>query len=349
MLAAELSTRVGVSGDDAAIFSEALVDADLHGVGTHGISRLNIYLQRIRTGLIDPKASLNTERKFGSILTLDAGNGLGQVQAVKALEMLVPLAKQNGIAAATVRNSQHFGALSYYCNLAAQQGLVLLAMTNCERAMSPEGGYESFFGTNPIAVSFPTGNGFSVKIDLATSIVARGNIISAQKKGERIPLGWALDITGEATTDPQEALLGTVLTMAGHKGYALALMVELFSGGSFGILLSGRMSVPCTKTLIANRTLATSSACSISKPFWICLNLSNGSTRLSIALKPIKRRPGVEEILVPGERSSRMARLNASRGIVISDPTLDELQHWCNELDVPFLCSEVSRLRCVTS
>lgn len=143
-LAEALSVRVGVSSADAAIFSNALVDADLHGVGTHGISRLNIYLQRIKKGLIDPRAALGIERKRGSILTLDAGNGLGQVQAVKALEMLVPLARENGIAAATIRNSQHFGALSYYCNLAAQQNLVLLAMTNCEPAMSPEGGMKRF-------------------------------------------------------------------------------------------------------------------------------------------------------------------------------------------------------------
>src|SRR5260370_7153961 len=129
-LAAELSTRVGVSGVDAAIFSEALVDADLHGVGTHGISRLNIYLQRIRAGLIDPKASLSLERRRGCILTLDAGNGLGQVQAVKALGLLVPLAKRNGIASATIRTSHHFPTWPYSSNLSSQQALILLPHTN---------------------------------------------------------------------------------------------------------------------------------------------------------------------------------------------------------------------------
>ena len=117
------------------------------------------------------------------MLVLDAGNGLGQVQARKALDLLMPMARQNGVATATIRNSQHFGALSWYCNYAASQKLVLLAMTNCEPAMSPEGGYEAFFGTNPIAASFPTGKGFPVKIDLATSGVARGNIIARTKEG----------------------------------------------------------------------------------------------------------------------------------------------------------------------
>jgi LDH2 family malate/lactate/ureidoglycolate dehydrogenase len=340
-LAAELSTRVGVPGVDAAIFSEALVDADLHGVGTHGISRLNIYLQRIRAGLIDPKASLSLERRRGCILTLDARNGLGQVQAVKALQLLVPLAKRNGIAAATIRNSQHFGALSYYCNLAAQQGLVLLAMTNSAPAMSPEGGCEPFFGTNPIAVSFPTGKGFTVKIDLATSIVARGNIIAAQKKGERIPLGWALDPNGDATTDPHKALLGTVLTMAGHKGYALALMVELFSG-----VLSGSAIGPdigsMYRDLDRKQDIGHFFCLSDIEAFLDMPEYIERIDQTIDRIKASKRRPGVEEILLPGERSSRIARLNASRGIVISDPTLEELEHWCDELDVPFLCDEVA-------
>jgi LDH2 family malate/lactate/ureidoglycolate dehydrogenase len=101
---------------------------------------------------------------------------------MKTLDLLIPRAKKNGVAAATIRNSQHFGALSYYCNRAAEQKMILLAMTNCEPAMFPTGGYEPFFGTNPIAASFPTGTEAPVKVDLATSIVARGNIIAANKK-----------------------------------------------------------------------------------------------------------------------------------------------------------------------
>ena len=150
---------------------------------------------------------------------------------MKALDLLMPLAKQNGVAAATIRNSQHFGALSYYCNLAAETGMILLAMTNCEPAMSPEGGYEAFFGTNPIAASFPTGKGFH-RQDRPGDVgrCARKYYCRAKEKRSRFREGWALDRKGKPTTDAQEALLGTVLTMAGHKGYALALMVEVFSG-----------------------------------------------------------------------------------------------------------------------
>jgi LDH2 family malate/lactate/ureidoglycolate dehydrogenase len=340
-LVAQLAARAGVPAPDAALFAEALVDADLHGVPTHGVSRLNIYLKRIDAGLIDPKAALAIDREAGSVLALDAGNGLGQVQARKALDMLMPLARKNGVATATIRNSQHFGALSWYANYAASQGLVLLAMTNGEPAMSPEGGYEAIFGTNPIAASFPTGKGFAVKIDLATSIVARGNIIAAQKKKQAIPEGWALDRDGEPTTDASEALLGTVLTMAGHKGYALALMVELFSG-----VLSGAAIGPDVGSMYKNLDRKQNAG-----HFFCLFNIeafldyAEYLRRIDAAIDRIKasrRRPGVEEILVPGERSARTAAMNRSQGIPVSGETLAEIEQWCSRLQIAFNCQEVA-------
>ncbi|HEV2326718.1 MAG TPA: Ldh family oxidoreductase [Terracidiphilus sp.] len=339
-LVAQLAAGMGVPAEDAAHFAEVLVDADLHGVSTHGVSRLNIYLKRIDAGLIEPKAALKVDRQTGGILALDAGNGLGQVQARKALDMLAPLARQNGVAAATIRNSQHFGALSWYCNYAARQKMVLLAMTNCEPAMSPEGGYEAFFGTNPIAASFPTGKGFPVKIDLATSTVARGNIIAAQKKGAAIPEGWALDREGNPTTDASEALLGTVLTMAGHKGYALALMVELFSG-----VLSGAAIGPDVGSMYKNMDRKQDVG------HFFCLfdvsaflDYDEYLRRVDETIDRIKgskKRPGVEEILVPGERSARQARTNGADGIPLSSETVAELEQWCSRLNVAFDCPEV--------
>lgn len=334
-LVAQLATGVGVPAEDAAVFAEALVDADLRGTSTHGVSRLNIYLKRIDAGLIDPRAALKVDRQTGSIFSLDAGNGLGQVQARKALDLLMPLAQQNGVAAATIRNSQHFGALSWYCNLAAKQRLVLLAMTSCEPAMSPQGGYSAFFGTNPIAASFPTGKGFPVKIDLATSTVARGNIIAAQKRKQPIPAGWALNREGEVTTNADEALAGTVLAMAGHKGYALALMVEIFSS-----VLSGAAIGPDIGSMYKDLDRKQDVG------HFFCLFRVDAFLDYSEYLRRIdqtidrikasKKRPGVEEILVPGERSARAARINLLEGIPVSDDTLSELQQWCARLRVPF-------------
>lgn len=330
-----LAHASGAAREDAALLADALIDADMHGVSTHGISRLNIYLRRIQAGLIVPDAELKVVRQLGSIVTFDAGNGLGQVQAVKALKHLMPLAESNGLAAATIRNSQHFGALSYYCNLAAAQGFILLAMTNCEPAMAPEGGYQAFFGTNPIAASFPTGRGFPVKIDLATSTIARGNIIAAQKKKAAIPPGWALDCNGEPTTDAQEALLGTVLTMAGHKGYALALMVELFSG-----LLSGSAIGDDVGSMYKDMDRKQNVG-----HFFCLFHIDAFLDRAEYIrrmdetidrIKAGKKRPGVEEILVPGERSARKARLHAEHGIAVPEETLLEIRQWCSQFNVRF-------------
>ncbi len=341
-LAAKLANAVGVPAKDAGIFAEALVDAEMQGISTHGMSRLSIYLQRIQKELIVPDAKLKIDRQLGSILTVDAGNGLGQVQAKKTLDLLFPLAEKNGVAAATLRNSQHFGALSYYCNLAAERGFVLLAMTNCEPAMSPEGGCQAFFGTNPIAASFPTGKGFTVKIDLSTSTIARGNIIAAQKKNAPIPLGWALDREGKPTTDAQEALLGTVLTMAGHKGYALALMVEIFSSVLSGAAIGPEIG-SMYKDLDRKQNVG---------HFFCLFNISafidfkEFTKRMDQTIdniKACKKRPGVEEILVPGERSARNARSNSTQGISLSKETFEELQQWCTRLNISFDCNEAIR------
>lgn len=339
-LAARLAEGVGVPSGDAAMLAHALVDADLHGVSTHGLSRLNIYLQRISKGLIAANAELRIDRDGGSILALDAGNGLGQVQATKALDMLQTLAQRNGIAAATIRNSQHFGALSYYCEIAAQQGFILLAMSNGEPAMSPTGGFEPFFGTNPIAASFPTGKGYVVKIDMATSIIARGNIIAAQKRGERIPEGWALDPEGNPTTSPDRALLGTVLTMAGHKGYALALMIEGFSSILSGSAIGSGIG-SMYKDMERKQDVG----------HFFCLLHIDAFMDLAIfkermdqtidALKANNRRPGVEEILIPGERSARRAAANRKAGIFLTPETVRELDDWCKRLNIDFHLLEV--------
>lgn len=337
-LTVRLAVRAGVSANDAEIFARALVDADVQGTSTHGISRLNIYLKRISLGLIDPKAELKVDRQHGSVLALDAGNGLGQVQAMKALEMLMPLARANGVASATIRNSQHFGALSYYCNRSAEQGMVLLAMSNCEPAMSPSGGYAPFFGTNPIAASFPTGLGFPIKIDLATSIVARGNIIAASKRGAPIPEGWALDPDGNPTTDANQALKGTVQTMAGHKGYALAMMVELFSSVLSGAAIGdeiGSMYKDLDRKQDVGHFFCLFDVSAFMDPAQYEQRVDTTVERL----KQSRKREGVEEILVPGERSVRAAVRNEAEGVPVGDETLAELEQWCETFGVPFVLS----------
>lgn len=328
------ATAVGVSPADAERFADALVAADVQGNGTHGVSRLAIYICRIQRGLIDPGAALTVVREQGSVLVLDANNGLGQVQALKALDLLVPRAQANGIAAATVRRSQHFGTLSYYCNKMAEQNLILLAMTNCEPAMSPAGGREPYFGTNPIGVSFPTGKGFPIKVDLATSVIARGNIIAADKQGKPIPEGWALDPAGEPTTNPKEALEGTVLTMAGHKGYALAVMVEALSGVLSGSAIGSAIG-SMYKNMDRPQDVGHYFCLMDISAFMPVTEFTARMDRMVDELKAGKTRPGTDEILLPGERSTRTAERSAAQGVTVAKAVVDDLNALCSELGIP--------------
>ncbi len=334
-----IARAVGVPESDAAILADALIDADLQGTSTHGITRLNIYVRRIQSGLIDPQADLTVDERRPVVLVVDANNGLGQVQAVKTMDRLVPLARKYGVASATVRRSQHFGALSYYSNRAAADDAILLAMTTCEPAMSPAGGREAFFGTNPIAVSFPTGKEYAIRIDLATSITARGNVVAADKAGRPIPEGWALDVDGNATTDAAKALMGTVLTMAGHKGYALAVMVEVLSsvlGGSAVGPAIGSMYKDMDRPQDVGHFFCLLDIAAFLEP-------AHFRSRIDAMIDQIKMcrtRPGVEEILVPGERSHRTRLQNRRLGIPIDQQTLDELRLLCDEHNVPFVLQD---------
>ncbi len=331
-----IAQAIGMTEQDSTILVNSLIEADLQGTSTHGVSRFATYVNRIQRGLIAPQVDITIESQRTSVLAVNANNGVGQVQASKVLDLLMSMASSSGCASATIRNSQHFGALSFFCNRAAEQGMILLAMTNCEASMSPEGGSEAFLGTNPIAVSFPTGKGFPIRIDMATSVVARGNIITAKRQGKSIPLGWALDREGYPTTEPEEALLGTVLAMAGHKGYALALMVEIFSG-----VLSGAAVGPEVGSMYkapADRPQ------NVGHFFWLLdisafMQLQTFIERVDHAIDGIKmrkKRPGIEEILVPGERSYRAAMANMTLGVPLGDETVRELVILCRDLNIPF-------------
>jgi LDH2 family malate/lactate/ureidoglycolate dehydrogenase len=213
--------------------------------------------------------------------------------------------------------------------------MILLAMTNGEPAMSPTGGYEPFFGTNPIAASFPRAVGPPVKVDLATSIVARGNIIAANKKKEPIPEGWALSRTGEPTRDAAEALLGTVQTMAGHKGYALALMVEIFSGVLSGAAVGSEVG-SMYKNLDRKQDVGHFFCLFDISAFMDRSKFDDRMDRMVERLKANKLRPNADDIPIPGERSARAAAKNEELGVVLGAETVVEIERWCKHFGISF-------------
>lgn len=228
----------GASALQAESTARALVTAESQGLQSHGLSRIPMYAGHIAAGRIDGNAQPKiTAQKSGAAL-IDAGNGFAFPACDLAVSDAMTRARHCGISIAAITNSHHFGAAAYHLAPVASAGMVALAFGNSPGAMPAAGGKRPIFGTNPIAAAFPRRNDSPVTIDLSLSEVARGKLMIAAKKGQPIPLGWALDAEGNPTTDPAMGLAGSMLPAGGAKGAMLALIVELLvtslTGAQFG-------------------------------------------------------------------------------------------------------------------
>ena len=234
----DLATRalrgLGLAPGDAERVAWVLVMGDLLGHATHGVLRLESYGDRIRRGAIDPRAQPAVERVAPALARVDGRGAIGPLAGRVALDAAIEGARACGIGAAFVRNGNHFGAIGPYCWLAAQSGFATIIGSNASVTVAPTGGREERLGNNPLAIGVPRPGGEPIILDMAMSVVARGKIRAAAKKGESIPSTWATDRDGRPTTDPKAALEGFLMPFGGYKGYGLAVMVDLFAG-----LLSG--------------------------------------------------------------------------------------------------------------
>ena len=221
--------RSAVSAQNAASVARALVAAEVDGQGGHGLSRVLAYAAQARSGKVDGNAVPHVEKVRPALLAVDAGHGFAFPAIDAALEALVPLARETGIAAATFTRSHHSGQLGAHVERLAAAGLVGIMVTNTPKAMAPWGGAAPLFGTNPIAFAAPVAGADPLVVDLSLSKVARGKVMAASQRGEAIPEGWALDADGNPTTDAAAALKGTMVPAGDAKGAALALMVEVLA------------------------------------------------------------------------------------------------------------------------
>ncbi len=214
--------------------ARALVAAEADGLAGHGLSRVASYADQSRVGKVDGYAVPTATRPVPGVLAIDAAHGFAYPALDLAVRDLPAIARAQGIAVAPIRRSHHCGAMGLVVERLAEAGLVAFMVANTPAAIAPWGGGRALFGTNPIACAFPRDGAPPVVIDLSLSKVARGQILAAKQRGEPIPLGWALDTSGQPTTDPAAALAGTMLPMGDAKGTALALMVEALAAGLTG-------------------------------------------------------------------------------------------------------------------
>ena len=230
--------RCGASGANARSAARALVAAEADGLAGHGLSRVPTYAGMLRSGKIDGRATPTATRPRPGLLAVDAAHGFAYPAIDLAIEQLPAIARGQGLAAAAIRRSGHCGAAGLHVEALANLGLVALLFANTPEAIAPWGGRRAVFGTNPIAFAAPLAGRAPIVVDLALSKVARGRIVAAGQRAEPIPEGWALDREGRPTTDPAEALAGTMVAMGDAKGAALALMVEVMAACLVGASLS---------------------------------------------------------------------------------------------------------------
>src|SRR5471032_2646518 len=230
----------GLSEQDAAIMAACLVRADLRGVDTHGLQFLPQYLDRVRRGLVNPKPNLVVERVTPMCGLLDGQNGYGFVVATKAMAAAIEMAKEFGVGIVSAKRSTHFGMAACYTLQALEAGFISFVFTNASRAMPPWGGREAFLGTSPFAGAAPSGNELPFDLDMSPAVAARGKIRRAARRGEAIPLGYALDAQGRPTTDPNAALEGgVVLPIGGPKGSGISMLMDIMGGVISGAACAG--------------------------------------------------------------------------------------------------------------
>lgn len=309
----EVLVEYEVPEQQAMITAEHMLWADIRGTETHGLVRLPHYVRRIKSGLLDPKAEPEVRRTLPAAVAVDGGNGLGHPPAHRAMREAIDGSHRHGIAVATVRNSGHFGAAGTYSAMAADEGVIGIMMSNAAALMAPTGGAEKRVGNNPLSIAVPFGE-FPIVLDMAMSAVAAWNIRMAADRGESIPAEWGLDSEGRPTTDPADVMDrdGLLRPLGDHKGYGMALMIDLLtgvlSGGAFGQgvkRLEDEAPVDAAHTCIAIDVEA-------------FMGASEFEDRVQEMVSGIRSTPlaaGANEVLVPGEREARVAREREVSGI----------------------------------
>ncbi len=313
----------GVPAADAHLIADTLVQADLWGHQSHGVLRLGWYLDRIHNGVMKPVTQPEFVVDAGTIAVIDGHDGVGHVTTVLAAHEAIRRAKTHGIGAVGVRNSNHFGTCMYYTLMGAREGCVMLLTSNGGPAMAPWGGRKKIIGTNPWSVAAPAGRHTPLVMDMANTGVARGKIYLAHQKREPIPLGWAINAAGAPTTDPLEAIEGIILPMAEHKGYAIAVIVDVLSGVLTG---SGFLSAVHSPYKTAEKSNCGHLMIAMNIEAFQPLAQFNARMEQYIAeLKSVPLAQGCDEVFYPGEMEARNDIANRAEGLLLPDDTLADL------------------------
>lgn len=225
-----LLTGLSVRKDQAITLIDCMMEADMRGVHTHGLSVLPAYCGKIENGGFHLQTKCVVLKSTAAFTRVDAGNQIGAVSAKTCMNMAIEKCRDHGMHAVFCKNANTFGPAFYYAKMAADEKLIGICLCNSPSAMPAWGGSKKVLGTNPFAMAFPAEKSAPIIVDMATSIVAKSKINEIRKSGGKLPEGWAVDEHGQPTTDPVKAIQGMVLPMAAHKGSAIAMSIDILAG-----------------------------------------------------------------------------------------------------------------------
>lgn len=231
--------QAGLPEKTAKEVTDVLVHADITGVHSHGVMRVEHYCKRLQSGGLNPNAEFSIEQVSPSVAVLDSDDGMGHSGLIAATEHGIQLAKETGLGFVSVKNTSHCGALSYFMEQATSEGMIAIGMTQTDTCVAPHGGAERFLGTNPIAFGFPVEGGSPMILDMATSATAFGKLLHAKETNQPIGEGLALDAEGHVTTDPHK--VENLLPFGGHKGSGIALAIDALTGVLMGANFSNHI------------------------------------------------------------------------------------------------------------
>src|SRR6266404_6028789 len=347
----EFSVRVfrhmGVPEEDARTAATVLQAADLRGIDSHGVARLHTYFDLLQAGRIDPEPNVTIVRESPSTATVDGGNGLGLVVGPKANAIAMEKALAVGSGWVSVRNTNHYGIAGYYVLEALKRDLIGWSMTNATKTVAPLRGAERMLGTNPMAIAFPGLEEPPIVVDMATSAAAYGKIEIARRVRKSIPAGWAIDRNGAQTTDPNAMIdggaqlpLGSDRDGGGHKGYGLAVMVDVLSA-----VLSGANWGPFVPPFALRQEIPARSVGKGIGHFFGALRIDgfieadefkrqmDDFIRVFRATKPA---PGTNGPLIPGDPEREAEKLRSEQGVPLIMPVVEELRAISRKTGIPF-------------
>lgn len=340
----EVFEKAGFPKEVAEVGAETLLKADLRGIDSHGVARLSGYIRLAKAGRINTTANPKIIHETPSTATFDADGGLGLWIGQEAIKIAIEKAKNAGSGWVAVQNSSHFGIAAAHAEMALAKDMIGLAMTNASPLVAPAGARKPYLGTNPICIAIPAGKNRAFIADLATAAAANGKLEIAQRKGKKIPHGWALDAEGKPSDDPDILKSGGVLLPLGsdndhgyHKGYALGAVVDIFSGVLSGANFGGW--VPPFVAFL-NPIAPVGKGIGHFLGAWrvdAFQPAEEFKARMDTWIEGVKkldRAEGVNEILVPGEPEHRMEEIRKKDGIPVSPKVLDDMQKLSDELGV---------------